>query len=86
METWKYIVGGIVALITVAAGIEAWFKRGKSPGPLADRMDFKGFGEPQETDKPLGMEATDTRSVEEADRLNRILGANTSMIERWRKR
>jgi len=85
MGIWGYIIGGIVALITIAAGIEAWLKQGKSDRPLIDRMDFGPYGRPEDTDKPLGMEETDMRSVEEADRLNRILSGNTSMIERWRK-
>ncbi len=87
--TWKLIILGVVSLIVIAAGIEAWLKRGKSAGPLLERMDFGPYGKPQDenTDAktPLGMEATDMRSVEEADRLNRILGSNTSMINRWRK-
>lgn len=83
--TWKLIILGGVTLVVLAAGIEAWLKRGKSYGTLAERMDFGPYGKPQDSDTSLGLEATDMRSIEETDRLNRILGSNTSMINRWRK-
>jgi hypothetical protein len=65
----------IVAWAAIAIGlailVELWLKRGKAPRPLATRMR-SGMKETADTNKPLGMEATDLESVERAQRLSEI--------------
>jgi len=65
------IVAGVAIAICLAVLFELWFKRGKSPRPLAERMR-SGMKETADTKKPLGMEATDLESVERAQRLSEI--------------
>ena len=64
------IIGALVAM-GIATLIEIWFKRNKAPRPLAKRMR-SGMKETADTDKPLGMEATDLESVERAQKLSEI--------------
>jgi len=65
------IVAGVAIAICLAVLFELWFKRGKVPRPLAERMR-SGMKETADTKKPLGMEATDLESVERAQRLSEI--------------
>ena len=65
----KLIIGGVIGAIFIAALVELWLKRGKSPRPLAERMK-DGMPETSATKKPLGMEATDLKIVEDAQKLN----------------
>lgn len=65
------MVAGAAIAICLATLIELWFKRGKAPRPLAQRMR-RGMKETAETKKPLGMEATDLESVERAQKLSEI--------------
>ena len=63
------IVAGVALAIFLAVLVELWLKRGKAPRPLAQRMR-SGMKETADTQKPLGMEATDLESVERAQKLN----------------
>ncbi len=63
------IITGIAGLIAAAILAEIWLKRGKTPRPLAKRMR-DGMPETADTEKPLGMEATDLDLVEDAQKLN----------------
>ncbi len=65
------IVGGVAVAIILAIFAEMWLKRGQTPRPLAERMR-DGMKDTAETEKPLGMEATDLESVERAQRLSEI--------------
>ncbi len=65
------IVAWVAIGITLAILVELWLKRGKAPRPLAERMR-SGMKETADTQKPLGMEATDLESVERAQRLSEI--------------
>ncbi len=65
------IFGGLAVVIGLAVMVELWLKRGKAPRPLAERMR-SGMKDTPETEKPLGMEATDLESVERAQKLNEI--------------
>ena len=64
----KMAAGALIA-IGLATLVELWFKRGKAPRPLAERMR-SGMKETADTKKPLGMEATDLESVERAQKLS----------------
>ncbi len=63
------IVAGLAIAICLAVLLELRLKRGKAPRPLAERMR-SGMKETADTQKPLGMEATDLESVERAQRLS----------------
>ncbi|NOR64342.1 MAG: hypothetical protein GQ535_17875 [Rhodobacteraceae bacterium] len=65
------VFGGIAVVIGLALLVELWLKRGKAPRPLAERMR-SGMKDRPDTEKPLGMEATDLESVEKAQKLNEI--------------
>jgi len=72
MSIWVYVTAGIVALIAIAAGLEAALRK---PGrrPLVD-MRPTDFDEQEEGRNELGLEATDMEVVERATKINNMLG------------
>ncbi|MGV6810673.1 MAG: hypothetical protein ACWA47_00370 [Brevirhabdus sp.] len=72
MPQWVYIIGGIAALIFIAAIAEAALRK---PGrrPLVD-MRPTDFDEQEEAREELGLEATDMELVERTARANNMLG------------
>ncbi len=75
----KVVIIGLALVLGTAILIEFWLKRGKAARPLAQRMRA-GMPETAETEKPLGMEATDLKSVERAQRLNEITALKSKTV------
>ena len=81
MVWWKLIILGVVALLVVAVLIEAWLKRGGSPGSLADTIG-KESTHKQENKPALGMEEIDMDVVRAAERMNTTLERKNSIYRK----
>ena len=72
MSSVAFWAGIAILVITCAVAIEAYLKRGRKRRTFAET--FKGKDTEEDASVPLGLEATDMKIVEEAERANRLSG------------
>ncbi|WP_300518339.1 hypothetical protein [Aliiroseovarius sp.] len=78
----RWIILGVVLLVCGAIAVEAWVRRGRRRRRFAEMRPGTAQTRP-DGEAELGMEATDTRLVDEAHKRNQIIeGRNDTIIRR----